>query len=64
MMLAVDFTQPVAADVKAECIARGLLLITVGDNMLRLLPPLILSEEEADRGLQILGKVLAEIAQH
>lgn len=64
MMLAVDFTQPVAADVKAECIARGLLLITVGDNMLRLLPPLILSEEEADRGLQILGKVLADIAQH
>jgi len=63
MMLAVDLTEPVAADVKAECVARGLLVITVGDNMLRLLPPLILSEEEADRGLQILGKVLAEIAQ-
>jgi len=63
MMLAVDLTEPVAAEVKAECVARGLLVITVGDNMLRLLPPLILSEEEADRGLQILGKVLAEIAQ-
>lgn len=63
MMLALDLTEPVAAEVKAECVARGLLVITVGDNMLRLLPPLILSEEEADRGLQILGKVLAEIAQ-
>ncbi|MDH4179353.1 MAG: acetylornithine transaminase [Armatimonadota bacterium] len=62
MMLAVDLTEPVAADVKAECVARGLLVITVGDNMLRLLPPLILSEEEADRGLKTLGDVLAGIA--
>jgi len=64
MMLAVDLTEPVAAEVKAACIARGLLLITVGDNMLRLLPPLILSEEEADRGLKTLGDVLAEIGKH
>jgi len=63
MMLAVDLAEPVAAEVKAECVARGLLLITVGDAMLRLLPPLILSEEEADRGLKTLGDVLAGIAE-
>ncbi len=63
MMLAIDLDRPLAARVKAECTARGLLIITVGDNMLRLLPPLILSEEEADRGLETLGEVLAQVAQ-
>jgi 4-aminobutyrate aminotransferase-like enzyme len=29
--------------------------------MLRLLPPLILTAEEADRGLGLLGEVLAEL---
>ncbi len=58
LMIAVDLAQPVAARVKAECLNRGLLIITVGDQMLRLLPPLILSEEQADRGLVILSEVL------
>jgi 4-aminobutyrate aminotransferase-like enzyme len=31
--------------------------------MLRLLPPLVLSEEQADRGLAVLGEVLAELSR-
>ena len=50
-------------EVKAQCAAHGLLLITVGDSMLRMLPPLVLTDEEADRGLKILGGVLAEVAK-
>jgi predicted acetylornithine/succinylornithine family transaminase len=54
VMIAVDLALPVAAQVKSECVERGLLVITVGDTMLRVLPPLILTEEQADRGLSVL----------
>ena len=60
LMLAVDLAQPKAVWVKQECAARGLLINTVGDGMLRLLPPMVLSEEEAERGLAILREVLSD----
>ena len=55
----------VAADTKAivaTCMERGLLILTAGDTVLRLVPPLILSEAEADEGLAILEGVLGEAA--
>ena len=60
LMIGVDLTKPVAAKVKGECLKRGLLITTVGDQMLRLLPPLVLSETQADRGLAILEAALRE----
>lgn len=63
LMIGIDLRRPVAALVKAECAARGLLIITVGDQMLRLLPPMVLTEAEADRGLGILSEVLADLEQ-
>jgi len=55
----------VAVDAKAivaTCMERGLLILTAGDDVLRLVPPLILSEAEADEGLAILEGVLGEAA--
>ena len=46
----------------ATCMERGLLILTAGDTVLRLVPPLILSEAEADEGLAILEGVLGEAA--
>ena len=63
LMLALDLAKPVAGSVKSECARRGLLIASVGDQMLRLLPPLVLSTQQADRGLTILGEVIAEIAR-
>lgn len=63
LMIAVDLARPVAGEVKRRCAAKGLLVNTVGDSMLRLLPPLVLSEEQADRGLGILSEILATVAQ-
>jgi predicted acetylornithine/succinylornithine family transaminase len=62
LMIAVDLAAPVAGRVKQECTARGLLINTVGDQMLRLIPPLVLSVEQAESGLGILGEVLASVA--
>jgi acetylornithine/succinyldiaminopimelate/putrescine aminotransferase len=41
------------------CRERGLLLNCTQGNVIRLLPPLVVSKEEIDRGLQILEAALA-----
>ena len=40
----------------------GLLTVGAGDNVVRLLPPLIIGEAEIDRALSILSQTLAEVA--
>jgi acetylornithine/N-succinyldiaminopimelate aminotransferase len=42
------------------CRDRGLLVISAGDNVLRLAPPLVISPEEIDHGLAILRDVIRE----
>ncbi len=44
------------------CRERGVLVISAGDNVLRLAPPLIISAEQIDLGLSVLREVLLEIA--
>ncbi len=62
-MIGVDLARPVAAQIKEQCADRGLLITTVGNQMLRLLPPLVLTVEQADRGLEVLGQVLASATE-
>jgi acetylornithine/N-succinyldiaminopimelate aminotransferase len=40
--------------VKELAISRGLLVLTAGSDVVRLLPPLVISDEEIDRGLALL----------
>ena len=44
------------------CFDNGLLVVTAGDNVVRLLPPLNVSKEELGEALAILETVLSEIA--
>ncbi|MGN0976306.1 MAG: acetylornithine/succinylornithine family transaminase [Gemmiger sp.] len=46
-----------AADVRRACEQQGLLVLTAKDR-LRLLPPLILTPDDVERALHVLGKVL------
>ena len=45
-------------DILMEGIKNGLLLLYSGRNILRLLPPLVISEEDTVKTLQILDKLL------
>jgi 4-aminobutyrate aminotransferase len=45
------------------CFERGLLLLGCGENVIRLIPPLILKKEEADTALTILEDVLKSLRQ-
>ena len=44
------------AEVQAACIAEGLLALTAGDNVLRLVPPLVLTEEDCAEGMAMLRR--------
>ena len=43
------------------CRERGLLVISAGQNVLRLAPPLVISEAEVDEGLAVLAEVLETV---
>jgi predicted acetylornithine/succinylornithine family transaminase len=54
LMLAVEFKGGEGKAALASCLERGLVIHGVGDGILRILPPLILTREQADEGLAIL----------
>lgn len=46
LMIAAELTAPVAQQVAAACLERGIVLNAIGDSTLRLLPPLVCSDNE------------------
>lgn len=58
LLVGIDVDQP-AQNVVAACREAGLLVLTAGDTVLRLTPPLIVEEADVDRALEIIEKVLA-----
>jgi acetylornithine/N-succinyldiaminopimelate aminotransferase len=49
-----------AADFVAKLRENGLLTLTAGENVLRILPPLIVTEREIDEALDVMNKVARE----
>ena len=56
LLLGAD-TERLAADAVSSALERGLVLLTAGEHVLRLAPPLVVGEEEVDRALAILEEV-------
>ncbi|HEY3268640.1 MAG TPA: aspartate aminotransferase family protein [Armatimonadota bacterium] len=59
LMVGVQLSEPIAARVQERCHEKGLLIHTVGDNILRILPALVVRKEHLDEGLAILGEALS-----
>ena len=59
LMIGVD-TKRRASDIQLQCLKNGLCISTAGENTLRFLPPLIISDMEITQGLAILKKILEE----
>jgi 4-aminobutyrate aminotransferase len=51
-------------DVVRRCFEKGLLLLGAGHCVIRFIPPLMISKQEADTALEIFDDVLTEIEQH
>jgi acetylornithine/N-succinyldiaminopimelate aminotransferase len=60
LMLGMELTIPGAAIV-AKCLERGLNINCTHDTVLRMLPAMNITKAEADKGMAILGGVLAEV---
>jgi acetylornithine/N-succinyldiaminopimelate aminotransferase len=58
LMNAVELSDPVAQDVAAALLARGLVVNSIGSNILRMLPPLMCGRAEIDTLLHALYEVL------
>jgi len=61
LLLALEFDQEIAERLVLACLDRGLLVNKVKPNALRFMPPLIVTEKEVDKAMDILGDVLGEM---
>ncbi len=62
LLLGLEFSTPVAGLITAAR-ERGLLVISAGENVLRLCPPLIISQEQIVAGVAILGQCLEALEE-
>jgi acetylornithine/N-succinyldiaminopimelate aminotransferase len=61
LLIGLDLVPPVG-DVVTACRERGLLALTAGDNALRLAPPLVLDEADAEQGAAIVERSMTAVA--
>jgi acetylornithine/succinyldiaminopimelate/putrescine aminotransferase len=58
LLIAIEFSTDIAADLINECNPNGLLVNAVKPNAIRFMPPLTVSEDEIDEAIRILEKSL------
>ena len=61
LIYALELDRPVAEEAVALCLEQGLLTNNVKPTALRFIPPLTVSEDEIDRALEIVDRVLGQI---
>lgn len=62
LLLAMEFSSNISQAVLLACLEGGLLVNQLKPNALRFIPPLIISNDEADEAIDILDKALATMA--
>jgi len=60
LLIALEFSDEIAKEIAAACLAKGLLVNVVKANALRFIPPLVISEKEIDKAIDILESVLSQ----
>ena len=58
LMIGVGIQGMTHTEMKDRLMAEGLLCLTAGKDTLRLLPPLVITKNEIDRGLAVMAKVM------
>ncbi|MFY9115034.1 MAG: aminotransferase class III-fold pyridoxal phosphate-dependent enzyme, partial [Dethiobacteria bacterium] len=61
LMLALELTVPEAGRIQKECQGKGLLINVIGDSIIRLLPPLIIDEEDLALFMEIFTGALEAV---
>jgi acetylornithine/N-succinyldiaminopimelate aminotransferase len=63
LLVAMQFNADIAQSVLMACLEEGLLVNRVKPNAVRLIPPLIIGNKEADEALDILDRALSTVAK-
>jgi acetylornithine/N-succinyldiaminopimelate aminotransferase len=63
LLVAVEFNSDIGQSVLMACLEKGLLVNRVKPNAIRLIPPLIIGNKEADEALDILDRALSSVAK-
>jgi len=61
LMIGVQLDLPKAVEIKKKCFEKGFLIGSVGDNIIRVLPPLIITKEDIDLFIEALESVFSVI---
>jgi len=57
LMIAAELEKPVAKDIVTKALSKGLILNATSDNVLRFVPPLIVTEDLVDKAIAIIREV-------
>ena len=60
-MLGVEMTVP-ALDIEKICIEEGMLIVAAGANVVRFVPPLVITKENVDEAITILKKAIVKLS--
>jgi acetylornithine/N-succinyldiaminopimelate aminotransferase len=58
LMQAVEFEQPLARDLQLRCLEHGVIVNATNDRTVRLVPPLVITPEQLERGLEGIRRAL------
>ena len=58
LMIGIPLIGPIPKEIAQACVENGLLILTAGTDALRMLPPLVITYDEINKGLTILKAVL------
>ena len=61
LLVGVEFDSDISAQVVSESMKEGMLLNAPAANVIRFMPPLVLTEAEADEAVETLGRVLDRV---
>lgn len=61
LMIGIEITES-PSEIQKKALEKGLLVLTAGKNVIRLLPPLIINKEEIEKGVKILEETIKEMS--
>ena len=61
-MVGVEFTDLNSVEVKHACFDRKLLVTAIGSSVIRMVPPLIITESDCDKACDIIKEAIEAVA--
>jgi acetylornithine/N-succinyldiaminopimelate aminotransferase len=62
LLVGVEFDGLNSVEIKHKCFDRKLLITAIGSNIIRMVPPLIITEEDCDKAYEIIKAAVEEVS--